>query len=654
LDITLDFETRSRVDLKRCGLYRYAEDESTTILCASYMLDDTRVIEWNLLEPPPLSLFAYATNPNCIFHAFNAQFEIELWKKAGVRMGWPEPPPLERWRDTMAECGVAGYPQSLEATSRLVNKQVKSPKGLTLIKYFSIPDKTTGEFQDISLPHNQIKLREFQEYCSQDVRSERSVHLELRRYMSDNEQLIWRNVVRMNQRGLPVDIESVNLISEHLEADKIFSAELIHQLTNGAITKPTQTARIKNYVNALGCDIEDLTGDTVQATLEREDLHPNARRILEFRALSGKSSTAKFASLQNQYCSDGTVKGNLRYYGALTGRHAGLGFQPQNLPQYRHKNPDEVLKIFKTSSPSVLRLMYAVEKAASGLIRHMIQAPEGYKIIVNDFSGVEAVGTAWLCREWDLVEAIRKGMDIYLIQASKMYNTEYEKLNKKGPERQAGKIAVLACGYAGGYIVYIRMAAKYKVHFTEIEAKSIVSAFRKSRPLLTKAWKSFEIAAIAAVASPGEIIPVDDISCAMQLRGRVLCVTLPSGRAVYYPGIRMKQEVSRFGQLENQIWAYISEEGVWAPRQLTGPLLFQNAVQGLCRDFLVNAQVRLDGAGYTQHGSVHDEAISIVPDTNEYTLEGMNSIMCELPEWAKHPVPFPLKGDGYEGKHYKK
>ena len=70
-------------------------------------------------------------------------------------------------------------------------------------------------------------------YCSQDVRAERSVHLALRRYMSDNELEIWRSVVRMNQRGLPVDIESVDAILEHLGADSIFMKEMIVQLRRG-------------------------------------------------------------------------------------------------------------------------------------------------------------------------------------------------------------------------------------------------------------------------------------------------------------------------------------------------------------------------------------------------------------------------------------
>src|ERR1700689_1048560 len=44
--ITLDIETFSRVNLKSAGLYAYAEDESTDILCACWAWDDGPVHAW--------------------------------------------------------------------------------------------------------------------------------------------------------------------------------------------------------------------------------------------------------------------------------------------------------------------------------------------------------------------------------------------------------------------------------------------------------------------------------------------------------------------------------------------------------------------------------------------------------------------------------
>ena len=37
---SIDFETRSVVDLKAAGVYKYAESEHTDILCMAYAFDD--------------------------------------------------------------------------------------------------------------------------------------------------------------------------------------------------------------------------------------------------------------------------------------------------------------------------------------------------------------------------------------------------------------------------------------------------------------------------------------------------------------------------------------------------------------------------------------------------------------------------------------
>jgi hypothetical protein len=44
--IWLDFETRSRCDLKSRGVYNYAQDLSTDVLCMSYAFDDEDVATW--------------------------------------------------------------------------------------------------------------------------------------------------------------------------------------------------------------------------------------------------------------------------------------------------------------------------------------------------------------------------------------------------------------------------------------------------------------------------------------------------------------------------------------------------------------------------------------------------------------------------------
>ena len=49
----IDFETRSHCDLKRHGVYNYAQDSTTDVLCMSYAFDDEDVVTWLPAQPFP-------------------------------------------------------------------------------------------------------------------------------------------------------------------------------------------------------------------------------------------------------------------------------------------------------------------------------------------------------------------------------------------------------------------------------------------------------------------------------------------------------------------------------------------------------------------------------------------------------------------------
>ena len=52
----IDFETRSTVDLRKTGVYRYAEDQTTEVILACYALDDKPVKTWFAPNPCPKDL----------------------------------------------------------------------------------------------------------------------------------------------------------------------------------------------------------------------------------------------------------------------------------------------------------------------------------------------------------------------------------------------------------------------------------------------------------------------------------------------------------------------------------------------------------------------------------------------------------------------
>ncbi len=66
----LDFETRSRCDLSSKGVYNYAQDASTDVLCMSYAFDDDEVVTWTPDQPFP----AMVRNHTGRIYAHNAAF----------------------------------------------------------------------------------------------------------------------------------------------------------------------------------------------------------------------------------------------------------------------------------------------------------------------------------------------------------------------------------------------------------------------------------------------------------------------------------------------------------------------------------------------------------------------------------------------------
>ncbi len=108
----LDIETRSQVDLKRTGVYVYAEDASTDVWCACYAVDDGPVQVWTPGQAPPADV-VQAVKKNWELFAHNANFERTLWAAVlGPRYGWPVPA-LEQWHCTMAMALAMSFPGGL-------------------------------------------------------------------------------------------------------------------------------------------------------------------------------------------------------------------------------------------------------------------------------------------------------------------------------------------------------------------------------------------------------------------------------------------------------------------------------------------------------------------------------------------------------------
>jgi DNA polymerase len=93
-----------------------------------------------------------------------------------------------------------------------------------------------------------------------------------------------------------------------------------------------------------------------------------------------------------------------------------------------------------------------------------------------------------------------------------------------------------------------------------------------------------------------------------------------------------------------------SQTKKWGAQYLYGGLQCENIVQATARDFLAEALLRVEEAGYPIVLHVHDEIVSEVP-ASFGSVEEYNRIMSILPAWAEN---CPLAVKSWEDARYVK
>ncbi len=636
--IELDFETRSEYDINKVGSMKYLRSKDADIVCLAYKIDFQETKLWVPGNPLPDCV----TNiENSSYYAFNALFDYRVWNLLGRKYGFPKIK-LKQWIDVMALCGRFTYHQSLEKAGDDLNLKIKKQKnGKALMKKICQPPYR----------YSNRDLMQFYDYCIADVDSMHEMIQALpASKLTDLEQQIWELTMKINNTGVPVDIPACKQILKVVEAYKLEQNTLLPSYTDNRISKATQTKRITDWVRSKGVTLPNLQAKTVEDTLNQKDLPADVRKVLELRRDLGRSSTAKFVKILDQAYA-GKVFDNLRYYGANTGRWAGMGFQLHNLPRSKVVDADPIIESFMDLSVIEDN---PVEKAKS-IIRGMIKAPKGQALVAADYHAVEYVGLSWATKDYDALERFRNGFDQYIDMASFYYEKPYDDITDD--ERAFGKMIILGCGYGLGWKGFIKNAEGWGVYLSPTQAKSGVDAYRIKYKKVKSFWYSCAKAAMIAIRNPGKTYTVHDCKfrcIADRNKTRWLQLTLPSGRNLYY-----NQPIIQDGDFGDEVAAmginpYTKK---WMYLKVIPGRFVENIIQALCRDLLAYGKIKLDEAGYKLIGSVHDEVLVLLtqhgnePEYCQYHLDNICKIMCKKPAWAKG---FPLTAEGFYGKRYRK
>ena len=539
--VSVDIETYSDIDIKKAGLYKYAQSQAFDILLIAFAVDQGPVQivdlttlpgsahegrEWQALQEFRRLWVA----DDVIFRAYNAAFEHYCLNTWARRQGW-ETHPIGDWRCTMAHGLYCGYTAGLAATGEamgLPQDKRKLGVGAALIRKFCVPGKEkpaplvdglVAEEDTLTKVRRRIaaepeKWELFKRYCMQDVETEREIERRLKKWpMPAREQILWELTTEANITGVGVDrrlVDGALYLSGAEQAALVDEAQRISGLDN-----PKSVQQLMKWLNEeIDGEVTDLRKGTVaellgklKETTSSDPAEPGhlplkgkAERMLELRQLMSKTSTKKYDALQAAVCDDGRVRGMMFYYGAnRSGRWAGRIVQPQNLPQNHLPCLDYARERVKALDAEMIKVCWgSVPDTLSQLIRTAFIPRPGKIYAIADYSAIEARVVAWLAGESWVLDAFRRGEDIYCATASQMFGVPVEKHGQNAELRQRGKVAVLALGYGGGEAALEAMGA-IKMGIPAEDLPDIKAKWRKANPAICRLWKLCEDCAIETV-----------------------------------------------------------------------------------------------------------------------------------------------------------
>lgn len=650
MNLHIDIETYSSLELSKVGVYRYTESPDFEILLLAWAFDDqpVQICDFAQGQVLPRRLLHAFRNPEVKKHAHNAAFERTALRAAGYDI------PVHHWHCTMVQAAYCGLPLSLDKLSSALNlaEAGKMAEGQALIRYFCklcSPNKANNMRVRNFPHHDKVRWELFREYCMQDVEAEREVYRRVRDYKPPaQERAMYMLDQKINDTGIKIDLD---FAAKAVYLDARYSDIIQNKLQElTQVENPNSAQQLKDWLSdAMEKGINSLAKQVLPELLGEAE--PGVvRDVLKLRQKASKTSIKKYAAMLGCACEDGRAHGLFQYYGAnRTGRWAGRLIQLQNLPQNHLNDLDLMRELIIKWDLETLRIFFDdISEVLSQLIRTAFIAEQNRLFVVVDFSAIEARVIAWLAYEDWRLEVFSTHGKIYEASAAMMFNVPLEEITKGSLLRTKGKISELALGF-GGSVGALKNMGGEAMGLAEPEMREIVRKWRKTNPQIVSLWKDIEMQAIQAIKTRKPVYS-QYRGLVFNFDGLILTITLPSGRQLCYYKPSFRQ--NRFGR---QGLCYRGMDQVtkkWTYIETYGGKLVENIIQAIARDLLAYALLQVDARGYKVVMHVHDELVCEVPgNTAAYALDEIRGIMSTEVPWAKE---LPLRAEGYITPFYKK
>ena len=713
----LDFETRSAVDIKRVGAFKYAMHPSTEIMCMAFLVKggDLPVRTMKMGEFHHSEFFDGVLGDHQLI-AHNAHFEYAVWNHIlHKRFGWPALWDPKHWGCTLSRAAMCNLPIGLgECGAALGIKMEKDLTGRSVMLKLSKPISIDALGLPTYREDEDLKATLYK-YCARDVEAEMEIDSRLPE-LPPSERRIWELDLIMNHRGMRADVVTARKGMELAEAITTDLNGKLTTLTGGAVDKASRSAAICRWLTAAGVTVPTKKNakKEIKQTIDKvalaslmakpELLPPLAREVLSIRQQVGKSSTSKFEKILD-YASeeDGRMRGMLQYHAAGTGRWGGRGPQPQNFPKGIGYDSDAICEDINKLSVLEFRAKYKERAmdALSAALRGCLTATPGKVLAVADYSGIEVCVLMWVAGEEEALTYLRSGKNLYIPMAEHIYHKKG--LTKEGNPKEyaVGKATILGAGYQMWWIRHMEECRKQGIRIgssaltdqtmnyeedeeqsdeeialglppekssksrlmteEEVEYRDSIVAYREKYAKVKALWGNMEKAAVAAVRSPGKNYIVEGaavkIVYGMDPKREFLVCRLPSGRHLRYYHPFLKTKVNKWGKEKISLHFYGEDTKThqWGVLHTYGGKLTENVIQAIARDFMANGMLNTEAAGFEMLITIHDEPVAECPPftTTDEILKKMVAAMCDL-----STIPWgagcPISAKGFVGFRYRK
>lgn len=640
-DLLADFETRSRIDLKRAGARRYAVDPSTGVTSVVWHFQGV----WKKACPvhPFLGTHTladlYVDVRKCRrFVAHHANFDVSILRAVNPFLDLP----LSKIDCTMARAQSLALPGGLDQVCTTLGIKGKDPRGRALVMATCKPQRDGTFNEDVQT------YRELLEYNVQDVSALIGLDERLPQLSAD-ERLIFERTWRKNEAGLPIDIQLATAIAMRRQEIEQESTVRLMALTQNAVTKLSQRQRIVEWCNGgnRAAGLESTQKHIVAEKLADQELHPDVREVLELLQAEGGSAPLKAQALLDRHVG-GFYKDATRYFGTRSGRGTSEGVNTFNIARPSGKYDG------KQGRPTIDSVIEGLKQgfkydniALTDCLRGLIVAPPNYVVCDNDLSQAEYRIALWMAGDQERLDLLAAGGDPYMYNAIAMGRCPAGSTKDTHPkERQSYKSVTLGGNYQLGWKTYAAHQRRAGVTMDEIKARSDIDGYRQANPLLVQLWYALsDTFKFAIYEPPGRIFPAGKIAFQKDNHGTIWML-LPSGRAVPH----YSAHVTYGGEMA----FFRGKFGAMLRQKVFGGSLLEIACQSMTRDLVTAAEADIERElpDVILILDVYDSILALAPaHVAKQRSEQMRAIMRRPRSWT---AGLPLDCEGYESERMRK